>query len=559
MPVRFSPSPQTDKMMNMTLTLSRAIYSAFWLFAAYRGSYNIAYLAHFKSERKLILLSGLLLLFSGCATVDFDQPREASTAIPAEQHSEAAKKLRNLLEGKASDSGFDLLQNGIDALTARLVLIHQATTSIDTQYYTILNDTTGNLFFRELLRAADRGVRVRLLLDDIATQGYDAGLAAADSHPNFEIRIRNPFSLRKGRYLNFRDFSRVNRRMHNKSLIVDNRVMIVGGRNIGDPYFAANKFSNFADLDVIGVGQVAQDASAVFDAYWNDRYSVPAVAAVTQPDNPAAALIEFRAALDDRLLTLGETPYGEAVKRSGLAHAGVDLDALYWVPYRLVSDPPSKGRDDEPQGATLVNPIRDVIMQAQQELILVSPYFVPRKGGVEAFEKLRADDIEVRILTNSLAATDVSAVHSGYAPSRKPLLKAGVKLYEVRADAKVPGTQWVGIKRSRASLHTKAFLVDRQKVFIGSFNFDPRSVNLNTEMGIFLEAPRLAEKIAAKFIREVELGTTTYEVVLNSKNQLRWLGQEDGVPVRLKKEPQTSFWKRFAAGFMRILPIRGQL
>ena len=513
----------------------------------------------FKLHRKLILLAGLLLLFSGCATVDFDQPREASFAMPTDQNSEAARTFSNLLEGKASDSGFALLNNGINALAARLVMIRMATTSIDTQYYTILNDTTGNLFFRELLRAADRGVRVRLLLDDIATQGYDAGLAAADSHPNIEIRIRNPFSLRTGRYLNVRDFARINRRMHNKSLIIDNLAMIVGGRNIGDAYFAANKFSNFADLDVFGVGRVAQDASAVFDAYWNDRYSVPAIGVVTQPENPAAKLIEFRARLDERLMSLNTTPYGEAVKRSGLAHAGIDVDSLYWVPYRLVSDPPSKGRDDEPEGATLIHPISEVIMQAKQELILVSPYFVPRKSGVEAFEQLRARDVEVRILTNSLAATDVSAVHSGYAPSRKPLLKAGVKLYEVRADAKVPGTQWVGVKRGRASLHTKAFLVDRQKIFIGSFNFDPRSVSLNTEMGIFLEAPALAQMLTEKIIGEMSRGTATYEVVLNDNNQLRWLGQENGQPVRLKKEPQTSFWKRFAAGFMRILPIRGQL
>jgi len=516
-------------------------------------------MASLKCHVKPTLLAGILLLFSGCATVDFDQPREASFAMPTNPNSETAKTFVNLLDGKDSDSGFALLNNGINALAARLVLMKKATSSIDTQYYTILNDTTGNLFFRELLRAADRGVRVRLLLDDIATQGYDAGLAAADTHPNIEIRIRNPFSLRTGRYLNVRDFARINRRMHNKSLIIDNLAMIVGGRNIGDAYFAANKFSNFADLDVFGVGRVAQDASAVFDAYWNDRYSVPAIGVVTQPENPAATLIDFRAALDRRLASLNETPYGEAVKRSRLAVAGIDVDNLYWVPYRLVSDPPSKGRDDEPQGATLIHPISEVIMQTKQELILVSPYFVPRKSGIEAFEKLRARDVDVRILTNSLAATDVSAVHSGYAPSRKPLLKAGVKLYEVRADAKVPGTQWEGVKRGRASLHTKAFMVDRQKIFIGSFNFDPRSVNLNTEMGIFLEAPILAQKLVEKIIREAARGTTTYEVVLNENNQLRWLGTEDGVAVRLKKEPQTSFWKRFAAGFMRILPIRGQL
>jgi putative cardiolipin synthase len=200
-----------------------------------------------------------------------------------------------------------------------------------------------------------------------------------------------------------------------------------------------------------------------------------------------------------------------------------------------------------------------VISGTENQLILISPYFVPRKTGVEGFRKLRDRGVEVRVLTNSLSSTDVAAVHSGYAPSRKPLLGMGVRLYEVRADAEILGTKRGGIEGSRASLHTKGFVVDRRKVFFGSFNFDPRSVHINTEMGVFMDAPEMAENLVEKFIQIADSGQSTYEVILNEDNRVRWLDKQDGKVVELTKEPQTSFWGRFVAGFMRILPIRGQL
>lgn len=520
--------------------------------------YHLESASLLRLARNLALLS-LTLLVQACATLDFDQPREASYVIPNSGSSLFSRRIAEVEVGQDSDSGFAPIKNGIDALAIRLMMIRKATQTVDAQYYTILANGTGYLFMRELMLAADRGVRVRLLIDDIATQGYDAALLALDSHPHFEIRLRNPFSLRTGRYLNLRDYARVNRRMHNKSLIVDDIAMIVGGRNIGDEYFAANEYQNFADLDVFGVGPVAHDASEVFDAYWNDRFSLPVVGVAKATENPAADLIEFRSKLEAEREKLAGTSYEQAYKASQLEMAGVNLSELFWVPYRLVSDPPGKGLPGYQVEQNLFQPISEVIRQAKQELILVSPYFVPRKKGIEAFSDLRRRGIEVTVLTNSLAATDVAAVHGGYAPSRKPLLKMGVKLYEVRADAKVPGTQRVGVKRGRASLHTKAFIVDRNKIFIGSFNFDPRSVNLNTEMGIFLEAPALASGMAEAFVGGLAGDSSTYKVVLNSKNQLRWLGKDAGQDVRLKKEPQSGFWRRFMAGFLRAMPIRGQL
>jgi putative cardiolipin synthase len=504
-------------------------------------------------------LFGLILLTSACATLDFDQPRTHSFALEDTSDTPLAKKINPIAAQHPEKSGFHLLSDGIEALAARILLMGEATRSIDAQYYFILNDMTGHLFIRELLAAADRGVRVRLLIDDIATQGYDVGMAALESHPNFEIRVFNPFSLRTGRYLNVRDFARVNRRMHNKSFIVDNQVIIVGGRNIGDEYFSAQEDMNFADMDVFGVGPVARDGSVVFDEFWNDRHSLPVTALVAQPEDPDEELLALRERIDTELLELENSPYVGAFKHTELDLIGLGPESLSWVPYKLVSDPPSKAWDDKDSDKKLISPIADVISAAENELILISPYFVPRKTGVEGFRKLRDRGVEVRVLTNSLSSTDVAAVHSGYAPSRKPLLDMGVRLYEVRADAKILGTKRGGIEGSRASLHTKGFVVDRRKVFFGSFNFDPRSVHINTEMGVFMDAPEMAENVVEKFIQVADRGQSTYEVILNEDNRVRWLDKQDGKVVELTREPQTSFWDRFVAGFMRILPIRGQL
>ena len=508
-------------------------------------------------------LLGVVLLSSACATLDFDQPREPSYALADTSDTPIAKKIAPEVVAHPNTSGFYLLSDGIEALAARLLLIRDATRSIDAQYYFILNDTTGYLFIRELLAAAERGVRVRLLIDDIATQGYDIGMAALDAHPNFEIRIFNPFTRRTGRYLNVRDYARVNRRMHNKSFIVDNQVIIVGGRNIGNEYFDAQQEMNFADMDVFGAGPVAKQGSAVFDEFWNDQHTLPVSALVAPLDDPDGAMLALRARIDNNLLDLASTPYADALVGSALdlikSDSKAKAKALSWVPYKLASDSPSKAWDDKDSDKKLISPIRDVILTAESEFLLISPYFVPRTSGIAGFQELRDRGVEVRVLTNSLASTDVSAVHAGYAPARKPLLKMGVKLYEVRPDAKIKGIKRSGIQGSRASLHAKGFVVDRRIVFFGSFNFDPRSANINTEMGVFMDAPEMAEELAENFLSGLERGDKSYQVVLNDNNQLRWLDQHDGTVDELTTEPETSFWNRFVVGFYRMLPIRGQL
>jgi putative cardiolipin synthase len=501
----------------------------------------------------------LMFALSGCATVDFDYPKPPSTALMDTNDTYLGTKLAGLAENHPGEAGFYPIADGIDALASRLLLAERAERSIDAQYYLIKNDIVGHAFIDALLRAADRGVRVRLLVDDIFTGGYDAGMAGLDSHPNFEIRIFNPFARRSARYMDgITSFSRVNRRMHNKSFTVDNQITIVGGRNIADEYFGAGEDAKFGDLDVIGIGPVVNEVSTMFDSYWNHERAAPIAAFANMPDDPAAELERVRAGLDQSMKEITTTRYAEAVKQKALKYVETDVSVLVWAPFTLAVDSPDKAfKNKAKSAASITTPLRESLLSAKTEIIIISPYFVPRKSGVEAISDMQRKGVNVTVITNSLAANNQSSVHGGYAPSRKPLLKSGVRILEVRADADILGSELVAASGAKATLHTKAFVVDRREVFIGSFNFDPRSANINTELGVIIRSPELAGEIADA-INE-RLAEQTYEVILNEQGKLRWRGLEDGQEVILKKEPQTTWSQRFAAGFMRILPIRSQL
>ncbi len=513
-----------------------------------------------RCRRAAILAVSLLLLTGGCASVDFDYPKPESAALRDTGDTYLGKRIEGVAAAHPDgQSGFFVLSDGIDALAARLLMADRAERSIDAQYYLLKDDIVGNAFIHALLRAADRGVRVRLLLDDIFTGGYDAGMAGLDSHPNFEIRIFNPFANRSARFLDgITSFSRVNRRMHNKSFTVDNQMTVIGGRNIADEYFGARVDAKFGDLDVLAIGPVVRDVSAMFDSYWNHERAAPVAAFARMPDDPAAELARLRAALEESRQKVLESKYAAAVKVQALEYVETDTGVFTWAPYVLAVDSPDKSfKSRAAEAASITTPLRDSLLSAENEMIVISPYFVPRTPGIEAFSEVQARGIDVTIITNSLAANNQSTVHGGYAPSRKPLLKAGVRIFEVRADADVSGSELVATSGAKATLHTKAFVVDRRELFIGSFNFDPRSANINTELGVIIRSPELAEPFAAAI--DANLANQTYEVFLNENGQLRWRGLEDGEEVVLDKEPQTSWWQRFSAGFMRILPIRGQL
>jgi putative cardiolipin synthase len=503
----------------------------------------------------------LLGFLSGCATIDYDYPRTESHALTDTDDTELGRIIQPIAAGKPEgESGFLTMLNGIDALAARLMLAARAEQSIDVQYYLIKNDIVGRAFINSLLNAADRGVRVRLLVDDMFTSGVDVGLAALDSHPNFEIRIFNPFKRGfAGRSLgSIGNISRINRRMHNKSFTVDNQVTIIGGRNIADEYFGAREDAKFGDLDVAGMGPIVQDISNMFDTYWNHETALPVLAFVKELDDPETELDRVRNNLAQTMQEIMRTEYAAAVQAKFEQFMDGDGSQFRWAPYTMVVDSPDKGIKKKAKDAdNITTPLIESLRSAESEAIIVSPYFVPRKRGVEGFSGLEEKGVDVTVITNSLAANNQFTVHAGYAGSRKPLLEAGAEIWEVKPHANIQGAELVAAVGAKATLHTKAFIVDRREMFIGSFNFDPRSANINTELGVIIRDPGLATYYA-EYIEDV-LPTSSYEVFLNDQNRLRWRDYETDPATVYDKEPETTWWDRRKVGFVKILPIRSQL
>ena len=506
-----------------------------------------------------LLLAFAALGVTGCATVDFDYPKPHSEAPKGTGDTHLDRQLEGLEAQHPGKAGFHLLSDSIDSLAVRLLMAERAERSLDAQYYLITKDDVGYLFLGALLRAADRGVRVRLLLDDIQTQGYDAGMAGLDSHPNFEVRIFNPFAGRSTRLGDgITRFNRVNRRMHNKSFTVDNQVTVIGGRNIAAEYFGARSDVNFGDIDVMGVGPVVEEVSNMFDTYWNSRAALPLPAFAKMPKDPSEELQDLRRRIATSREQVESTRYAEALTRDIRGYVEADAGIYTWAPYELVYDSPQKVEPDESADAhSILTPLREAVNGAQEEVMFITPYFVPLKRGIRGFAELRDRGVEIKGITNSLAATNHSVVHSGYVPARKPLLKMGVELFEVRPDVGDSGARKAGNVTAEGTLHTKAFVVDRERLFVGSFNMDPRSAYINTELGVIIDSPELANEVVDGVDRALPI--VTYQVTLNDKNKMRWLGQKDGEQEIWKKDPQTGFWRRFNVSLMRLLPIKGQL
>lgn len=482
-----------------------------------------------------------------------------STALAADTDTHLARTIEPLTAAHPGRSGFHLLSNGIEALAARLLLASRAERSIDVQYYLLHADLTGYVFVAQLLKAADRGVRVRLLLDDITTKGHDPGIAALDSHPNIEVRIFNPFARGVGRWWSaVTDFGRVNHRMHNKSMTFDNQATIVGGRNVGDEYFDARADMNYTDLDFLAVGPVAQEVSRAFDDYWNSPVGVPVAALVGAPKGPEE-LERVRANVTAQADEARRTTYRAAFESSLSELVAFRASDLQWAEWTLAVDPVEKAEPgfDARRSEQLSAQLRPTAESAQAEFVLVSPYFVPLDRGVDWFRRMRRRGVRVVVVTNSLSSTDVSPVHAGYSRSRKALLEAGVELWEVREDPARRDRQHRGLGYSASSLHTKAFVVDRRRLFVGSFNFDPRSVDINTEMGIVVESPSLASRAAENLF--AALPTHAYRLRLGTGGDVEWVAQESGAEVVYHAEPHTGFWRRFQVGVLRLLPIDGQL
>jgi cardiolipin synthase C len=455
-----------------------------------------------------------------------------------------------------SHSGFRIITPGLDALLVRAQMIDAAERTVDLQYFIFRCDTTGRLITAALRRAADRGVRVRALVDDSDTVAGDEQLLAQDGHPNIEVRVFNPFVYR-GHSMSLRaveflfNARRLDYRMHNKLLVVDDTVALVGGRNIGDQYFQIAPDSQFADDDVFVAGPVADELAATFDEYWNSVLAIPAAALGGSRTLPAAV-----------------APAGDLAAQiaTGEPYAGMLSGRLplVWAHAEVVCDSPDKKRvaSGERPGHMMGAAVLSAAGATQSELLMVTPYFIPTPEEFQVLQDLRRRQVRVRILTNSLEANPAAFAQSGYVPYRVPMLQDGIELYEARA--RLGNTQGSGqtaeiSRHGNYALHAKLFVFDRQRLFVGSMNFDKRSKNLNTEVGLIIDSPELASQTAARFAAMVQ-PQNAYAVALREPTagraaQLYWRTEEAGWSVDYLSEPARSPWQRVAVQSMSLLPV----
>lgn len=507
--------------------------------------------------RSLMAGGALLAGLTGCALPSLEG-RSQSEALPLDQAKETmiGQAVAPMAQEHPGLTGIYPLFDPHDAYAARALLAFAAQKTLDVQYYIWRGDTTGTLMLGTLLQAAERGVRVRLLIDDNGITGLDDILAALNAHPNVEVRLFNPFVLRWPKPLGFlTDFSRLNRRMHNKSFTVDNQVTIIGGRNVGDEYFGATQDVLFADLDVMAIGAVVQDVSKDFDRYWASQSAYPVDSLIKT--GGSEALVKFQAKLQEAEAQPRAKDYQQVLRESDLVSHLVrgELD-FQWARTTMISDDPAKALGPVNPEQLMVWQMDHVLGKPTSQVDLVSSYFVPTAAGVRAFEDMmKRPGMKVRILTNSLAATDVTAVHAGYAKRRKALLEAGVQLLELRPTMDKPTRHGSGpFGSSGSALHAKTFAVDGKRLFVGSFNFDPRSVNLNTELGFIIESPEMAQALSKSF--EDVLPYRSYRVELDEKGDLVWIQlNEDGTQRFFTSEPNASIWRRAGVGVLSILPI----
>lgn len=496
------------------------------------------------------------MTLSGC-NLPSNENRTITMAISKDEakNTRLGRAMNSQIQKHPNRSGVLPLANSLDAFASRILLIREAERTLDVQYYIWHADMTGTLMMKELLNAANRGVRVRLLLDDNGIHGIDNELAALNEHPNFEIRLFNPFVVRKPKWLgNITDLARLNRRMHNKSITADNILTIAGGRNIGDPYFGASRGTLYSDLDVLLTGPVVEDVSNDFDQYWASKSSYPAERIL--PDAKPDMLNQLLKNAIHIEQDSEAAEYINAIEQSDfITNLQSENLSLEWTSIRMVSDDPAKGLGKNTRDGLLTQQLQEVLGFPQEEVILISAYFVPTAAGVEAFREMTKRGVRVRILTNSLSATDVTVVHAGYGKYREELLEAGVQLFETRRLDE--GADFDQIARpfgsSATSLHAKTFSVDGEQVFVGSFNFDPRSINLNTELGFVIDSPNLAKNI--RNVIEGDIPSGIYEVRLNENGGIHWVEQIDGEQIRHDTEPQSSLWMRIWISFLSKLPI----
>jgi cardiolipin synthase C len=498
-----------------------------------------------------------ILLLQGCATSLPPQvERAVSDGFDRPAETRLGQRAALAARSHPGESGLFIQDTGRQAFLQRAALIEAAERSIDAQYYIWNSDVSGRYLALRLLRAADRGVRVRLLLDDVNVAGRDAVIAALDSHANIEIRIYNPFATREGfgRVVEaLADFRRINRRMHNKTFVVDGAFGMVGGRNIGDEYFGMHPLVNFRDRDVLAVGPVVRDMTANFDIYWNSPAAYPIAVlagAAWEPDALQRSMAEARADAGDTRDLLYK-PVQEA--DAALADAQRWLDELEWAPAELIfSEPVTEilPEDDKPSRAAVR--IGELMAASQREILMESAYFILGDTQLAGIRQLSDRGVKIRAITNSLASNDLVGNHAGYARGRKGMLASGIELHELKPDAKACA-QWVVADDGcpgAVSLHSKSMVFDRSILYVGSFNLNLRSIYLNGETVLIVHSPRLAATVA-QAIDEAMQPDNSWHVTADGNGALQWTGS-DGVYTH---EPATGGWRRFKAGLFGLLPI----
>jgi putative cardiolipin synthase len=508
-----------------------------------------------------VLAIFFLLGFVACATLPQDYPRTESYAMAPSEEGELARVAEKISAkfGEAK-SGFLTIDQNSDALDWRLMLADQAQHSIDAQYFIWHGDESGILLLLRLLRAADRGIRVRLLVDDLLLGGAEKSLAALDTHPNLEVRIFNPWRGRGGplgsvgkgfEFLG--KMKKLNARMHNKVMVADNRFAIVGGRNIGNEYFGLSKKYNFRDTDVLCVGPVAAELSKSFDLYWNSESVYPGEAFSTSKTldkylKKRRKVLERKLAKSEKLLgsfSLYPQDWSEQLNLLPEIMSGGVAKVVY--------DKPLVGTDMPP--VQMFEGLAELFEDMREEVFIITPYFIPHDGDLNEIQGAIDQGIHVKILTNSLGATDSPIVHSAFRRYRRPIIETGTELYELRHDAEIQVLYDTPPVRAKfLGLHSKVIIVDYDRVYVGSSNFDPRSVYLNTEVGLLIDDPVLADELARLFYRDLA-PENSWRVRLDEKDELIW-ESSDGI---LRKEPARTGWQRFQVGFYSLLPIEDQL
>ncbi len=490
----------------------------------------------------------LCLAGAGCASLPRHVHKDHSEAI----RDSAGTTLGRIVASEAEPrtlSGIRLLASGDEALASLIALADHAERTLDIQYYIITQDESARILLRHVRRAAERGVRVRILVDDFNTAGQDRRFMHLGQSANIEVRVFNPFpggrsALWTRLLSSFSELPRINHRMHNKLFVADNVLAITGGRNIGDQYFTRDKDNNFIDLDVVAAGPIVPQLSASFDAFWNSKYAYPiaSLAAPVPLETQPKRLDEAKPAIEP-----AEAGANGAASADFLAR---DLDAgqlqLAWVPATVLADRPAKiaSESSPDQEVTIANDLSALIGSATQELIIISPYFVPGADGIALLRSLVRRGVHIRILTNSLAATDSPLVHIGYSHYRVELLHLGVELSEVRPKLGTARPRFHPFHSGFASLHAKAVVVDEKTVFIGSLNMDARSARTNSELGLVIRSSEIARQVTSVLDDISEDGSYKLQLQDHS-NHIEWVSGPPGAEQIWYRDPQATQLQRF--------------